>query len=174
MMSVNKWKKMVLVGGALAIILLAVIVAFKAMQPPSGSLAPNFMLSDVRGETFSLSDFKGKVVVLDFMATWCSACKEEVSHLRDLSEEYSAQVTIITISVDPTLDTTERLQKFVGDHAITWYVARDTANVNRDYGISVIPALVIIDQNGYIRARFEDVTPASALSKEIDKLLSEK
>jgi peroxiredoxin len=173
-MPVNKWKKAVLIGGASLIILLAIVTVFKLMQPQQGTPAPDFTLNDVRGETLSLSDFKGKVVVLDLMATWCAPCREEIKHLSALYEKYSINVAIITISVDPKFDTNETLKQLVGDNAIKWFVARDTANVNRDYGVSVIPTLVIIDKNGYIRARFEGLTTTSTLSKEIDNLLSEK
>ena len=173
-MPFNNWNKWVLIGGASIIILLVVVNAYISIQLSQGTPAPNFTLNDLRGEPISLSDFKGKVVLLDFMATWCPACREEIEHLRDLSEEYSINVAMIMISVDPKYDTNEMLQQFVEVYGITWFAARDTANVNRDYGVSSLPTLVIIDKNGYVRARFEGATTASSLSKEIDQLLSEE
>lgn len=171
----SSWKKWVLIGCASIIILLIIFTAFKPMQPPQGTPAPNFTLKGLRGETLSLSNFKGKVVVLEFMATWCTYCKDEVKHLKDLSEEYSTKdVTIIMISVDPEFDKPEILQQYAEQYAITWSVARGTANMDRDYGVRVLPTLVIIDKNGYIRARFDGLTATSTLSKEVSKLLSEK
>lgn len=161
-------------GGASIIILLVVVNAYLSLQPPPGTPAPAFTLSDLRGETLSLSGFKGKIVVIEFMATWCPSCREEIEHLRGLYEKHPTDVAIIMISIDLQFDTNETLQQFVGDHDITWFVARDTANANRDYGVTVIPTLVIIDKNGYIRARFEGTTTTSTLSREIDKLLSEE
>lgn len=173
-MPVNKWKKVVLTGGVSIIILLAIVIVFNSIQRPQRTPAPNFTLNDLRGETLSLSDFKGKVVVLDFMTTGCPTCTEEIKHLNDLYEKYSINVAIIMISIDPNGDTPETLQQFVGKYAITWFVVSDTANVNHDYGVSAIPTQVVIDKNGYIHTRFVGVTAASTLSKEIDQLLSEK
>jgi len=172
---VNRWKKLVLLCVASLIILLVIVTTIKPIQPPQGTPAPNFTLNSLRGETLSLSNFKGKVVVIEFMATWCTYCKEEIEHLRELSGGYSINdVTIMMISVDPEFDKPETLQQFVEKYAITWFVARDTANVTHAYSVRVLPTLVIIDKNGYVRSRFEGVTAVSTLSKEIDKLLSEK
>lgn len=172
MAQVNRWKKLGLIVGA-SIIIVLVMVNF--IKPPQQTPAPNFTLNSLRGETLSLSNFRGKIVVLEFMATWCTYCAEEISHIKELTSEYSANdVVIIMISIDPVFDTPETLQQFVEKYEITSFVTRDTVNVTHDYGVLAVPTLVLIDANGYIRARFEGVTVAATLSKEIDRLLSEE
>jgi len=138
-----------------------------------GFIAPDFTLTDVRGQTLSLSGFKGRVVVLDFMATWCGYCAEENKHLRDISTQYSTNIAIITISVDPKSDTTETLRQYMEKYGITWFVALDTAGVGDDYSVFVLPTLVIVDKYGNIRTRYEGLTTASTLSAEIGLLVKE-
>ena len=133
--------------------------------------APDFTLVDIEGETFSLSDYHGRVVLLDFFATWCKPCILEIPHLREVYHAYGGEIAIISISVDPDHDTVQLLREFRDEHGILWRVARDTSGVSEEYGIQYIPTLFIIDQNGYIRYQHVGVTESSTLMDEIDSLL---
>lgn len=136
---------------------------------PNENEAPSFTLTDIDGETFSLSDFRGSVVVLDFFATWCTPCVAEMPHLAEIHEKYGSDVVITSIA--PSTDTVELLKQFREDHNMLWRIARDTAGVSDDYGVQYIPTLVIIDQSGIIYYRNEGLTDASTLSSKIDSLL---
>lgn len=133
-----------------------------------GNVAPNFV--DTGDDTFSLTSLRGKVVVLDFMATWCGPCKLEMPHLKEIFSSYSAeQVVIISIDVDPT-ESDETIKQFKATHGDDWVFASGS-EVGTTYGSVYIPTLYIIDNQGIIAYKNVGVTPSSTLSTEINKLL---
>lgn len=75
--------------------------ALSPVAQVAGSEAPPFTLTSINGATFNLTDYQGKVVVLDLMATWCPVCDYQMKELAQLRREYN-DVVIMTISVDPT------------------------------------------------------------------------
>jgi thiol-disulfide isomerase/thioredoxin len=136
--------------------------------------AQDFELVDINGENFSLSDHVGKVVLLDFFATWCGPCIMEIEHLQALYRDYSSeQLVILSISVDLESDSLPKLQLFAEQNQMQWTVARDTDNVGYKYSVSPIPHLVVVDTEGYERYSHIGVTAESTLRSEIDALLSE-
>ena len=146
------------------------VISIRAQRSP----APDFALYDTDDEMLSLSDYRGQIVVLDFMATWCDPCRIELNHLKELYSKYGEEIVIISISIDPYYDTKERLQRFIREFSVRWTVARDTANVAIDYAITRIPTIVIIDKEGYVQYRREGVVDESQLSWEIAGLLGEE
>ncbi|MFQ5758116.1 MAG: TlpA family protein disulfide reductase [Candidatus Bathyarchaeia archaeon] len=158
---------------ALGIIIVA-ISGFWYLQRPrnSGTLAPDFSLTDLDGNTFRLSDFRGKVVVIDFMATWCGPCRMEMPHFGTIWEKYENKIVLMSIDIDPFRETEETLRDFAQEFPYaTWIWAMDTANLGQAYQVTGIPKTVIIDQDGYIRFTHTRVTPASTFIQEIDQLL---
>ena len=166
---------------AIAAIILMVIVALIAVDAlqagqfgPGGEAswekAQDFTLKDIYGRQFSLSDFKGKVVILDFFTTYCEPCEEEIGELKQLKSRFGAQIVIISISVYPG-DTDDVLRDYAEEHGITWRVARDTANLASAYGVSAVPTLVIIDRDGYIRHKHVGFTSHEVLESEVMELL---
>ena len=135
--------------------------------------APDFTLTDIDGNTFTLSEQRGKVVLVDFFATWCSPCVEEMSQLRIVRSHFSEEeLSMISISVDPDYDTVGRLKQFGEEHNITWPIARDTEGVSDLYDVQFIPTLVIVDQDGYIRFEHVGYTGSGLLINEIENLLA--
>ncbi|KYK26907.1 MAG: hypothetical protein AYK23_00510 [Candidatus Proteinoplasmatales archaeon SG8-5] len=135
-------------------------------------LAPVFTLPQVGGGNVMLADYSGKVLVLDFMATWCGPCVTEIGHLKEIDQKYGSDVAIVSIDVDRDEDDAI-LQPFIAQHGITWPVLRDTGGVSAasGYSASSIPTLVIVNQDGYIKDRFVGVTSASTLESVIDSIL---
>ena len=160
-------KKIVLAVLISACLLLSIIGRFSISVKGSSDVAPDFTLTDIDGNVFSLSDYRGKVVLLDFFGTWCPACIQEIPHLKSLHEEFGEKLVIISISPEEE----EVLRDFRDEYGIGWTIAKDTANVFDAYGIYAIPTLVIIDQEGYIRYTHVGLTDESILRSEIENLL---
>ncbi len=135
------------------------------------NLALDFSLVDLKGNSFRLSDFRGKIVIIDFMAIWCGPCKDQIPHLGVVWEQYHDDIIIISIDVDPN-ETPEMLTDFSSNFPYaTWIWASDTAQVGYEYEIYSIPTTIIVDQEGYISAKHVGKTSSSNLIEEIEKLL---
>lgn len=157
------------------LILIAMVIGVYAMwqnSQPTKQLAPLFTLTDLDGNTVSLEDLRGKIVVLDFFATWCGLCKVEMPDVAQINENYHSNEVVI-ISIGHSSDSESDLRQFREDFNMPWAVARDTSaeKVFNKYNVGSIPTLVIIDQGGYIHYRKVGETDASTLSEEINKLL---
>jgi len=115
--------------------------------------APDFTVSDLQGKTLRLADFKGKVLVLNFWATWCPPCREEIPDLITVYKEFQSQgLEIIGLSVDRM--TAERLNEWVTDIGITYPVGVATQDHVRAFKPGdYIPATLVIDPDGNIRHR---------------------
>jgi len=140
---------------------------------PAGAIvAPAFTLTSVEGTTFSLSDFRGKVVVLSLILTTCHLCQEEMAELKALKAAYP-DIQIITVSID-TGETDENLRSFKEQYNADWLFARDTARIATQYQGYVLatPTVVVITPRGYISFRkvelvhLDDLKTAVALAYE--------
>ncbi|HDS45416.1 MAG TPA: redoxin domain-containing protein [Methanomicrobia archaeon] len=151
-------------------VLMLSALAITACSPVAGAArpeAPPFSLTSLEGTSFNLSDFRGSVVVLDLMATWCPVCKDEMPELVQLRQA-RPEVVIITISVDPTEDDTE-LRAFKEHYAADWRFTRDTDRVWEKYREFYIPAIVVIEPQGYISFRKAGLVPIAELIAEVDR-----
>jgi peroxiredoxin len=134
--------------------------------------APNFELRDINGNRLALGDFKGKVVFLDFWATWCPPCILSLPEVEKLVDDYkSKQVEIISLS----LDTNEEIvRKFMQAHKITSHVAVALdSGVEMRYNVNGIPAFFIIDKEGMVVDAWQGYHPSMPQSwrKELNRLL---
>jgi peroxiredoxin len=143
-------------------------------NPTQNNVAPNFTWQDGNGNISNLSDLRGKVVLLDFWATWCSPCKETIPHVEALYEKYKNQdVKIIGINVDTSASTTT-IKQFVNTYGIHYQVIMDPrGNIASQYGVTSIPRFFIIDKYGNISKIFMGYDPnmENKISSEIDKFL---
>ncbi len=146
-----------------------------------GDYAPDFTLTEVGGATVKLSNYRGNVVVLDLMATWCVPCGQEMQYLNDIYYSYSG-VTIISVDIEST-DTNDALAQYKADHNANWAFALDkpgavTAGGTGDNSLGItyqaysIPSLYIIDQNGKIAYKNSGVTDSQTLGGIIEQLQS--
>lgn len=75
--------------------------------------AIDFSTEDIDGNIFSLHEHRGQVILLDFMATWCDPCGQQILYLKEIAEKYSAdEVVLVSISIDPDYDTVDQLQVY--------------------------------------------------------------
>jgi cytochrome c biogenesis protein CcmG/thiol:disulfide interchange protein DsbE len=113
-------------------------------------LAPSFKLTSTDNKTISLDDYKGKVVLLDFWATWCPPCRKGIPDLIELQKKYQGRLVVIGISVDQP-DTKPEVVPFVQKMGINYPVVYSDGNVDMLYGgIEAIPTSFIIDKEGKV------------------------
>ncbi|MEO0248996.1 MAG: TlpA disulfide reductase family protein [candidate division WOR-3 bacterium] len=134
--------------------------------------APDFSLVSIKGDTIRLSDYKGKVVILDFWATWCPPCKEEIPHFKKLfAEKSEGGLMIIGIVVN---DDVSEVKKFVSKNAVNYPIVMGNADVEKAYGgINAIPTTFIIGKDMTIRQKVVGYRELSFFKKEVEKLLAE-
>ena len=117
----------------------------------TGSRAANFSLKTLEGEPVALEQTRGKVVVLDFWATWCPPCREELPSIEKLRGEFADQVQFFGINDEESSTVKDFLRK--NSHGMA--VLMDGKRlVHRQYGVSSIPTLLIIDRQGVVREHF--------------------
>jgi thiol-disulfide isomerase/thioredoxin len=137
--------------------------------------APDFTLEDISGKPLSLNEIKGKVVIVDFWATWCGPCVMSIPELVDLQDKYKAKgLVVVGISVDDDKVSKGELIAFKEKMRINYRILRANNKVYEDYfgrtsGFS-IPTLFVIDRDGKVRDRFVGFTPG-VVEKSVQSLL---
>lgn len=114
--------------------------------------APNFTLPRLDGTNLSLSDYKGRVVLINFWATWCPPCVAEMPDLQAARDELNPRgFEVIAISLDSGADAKQKVQNFVNDHGLTFPVVFGNDSITSQYGgISGIPTSFVVDAAGNI------------------------
>jgi peroxiredoxin len=136
-----------------------------------GEPAPDFSLHDLNDDVVQLSMLRGKVVVLNFMATWCGACHQQITELEDVWSTFSDQIMIVSIDID-SQESEETLREYVqGYQNASWIWTKDTIHLSHTYWSTAIPLSVIIDSEGFIQYSHIGVTSATTLGNEITQLL---
>lgn len=136
--------------------------------------APDFTVKDTNGNNVSLSDFKGKPVVLNFWASWCPPCKAEMPDYEKMYRQYSAKgvVFMMVNLTDGDRETTATAQKFLKDSHYTFTAYFDTKYSASDaYSISSIPDSIFIDKGGNIVNTYEGMIDAATMKKNIEAIL---
>ncbi|MHB8881689.1 MAG: peroxiredoxin family protein [Thermodesulfovibrionales bacterium] len=141
-------------------------------QPPAiaGGKAPDFTLRDLKGKDVRLADYSGKVVLLEFWATWCPPCRASVPEFIALQSRYrDKNVVILAVSLDEGKDVIAKLADFVREQKINYTILVGSESVSQAYNVKSIPALFIIDKSGMIVST--QVGYAGDLTAQIDKVL---
>ena len=132
----------------------------------SAEKAYDFTLVDTEGEQFSLSDFRGNYVLLDFFAIWCTPCKIELAHLKSLKYQLGDEIIIISLDVDPE-ETEQQVKDYKQANGMDWIVARDTEYLSMPYRVTALPTLVLIDPSGYVVNIYVGVTDETMIMRDI-------
>ena len=138
---------------AVVLILLALSGCYSGTRPSRiGNAAPDFTVRD-SDRAVTLSQLKGQVVVLNFWATWCAPCVEEVPSLVQMQQRMRSKgVTVLAVSVDAD---DSQYRRFIRDHSVNLLTVRDPdQKSNGLYGTSKFPETYVIDRNGVVRRKF--------------------
>jgi peroxiredoxin len=177
-----RWTLAILGALALAVLTMSVPLpwVFRAAAPPAGAACPadaktaklDFTLKDMNGNNVRLSDYRGKVILLDFWATWCGPCKVEIPSFVELQNKYGKDgLQVIGVSVDDTL---EKLTPYVKELKMNYPVLLGLGHddVQDAYGpIFGIPVNVVISRDGKICAKHAGMSTKEQFEKEIRSLL---
>jgi peroxiredoxin len=136
----------------------------------AGKAAPDFSLTDTQGKTYTLSQFKGKPVVINFFTIWCQPCRAEMPDLNEIYKEYNSkglQFLGICLNADPN-----QLRFFAKQMNLDYPILNGTDKVNKDYGdIMAVPTTFIIDKQGNITEKIEGARTKADFLKMIKPLL---
>jgi cytochrome c biogenesis protein CcmG/thiol:disulfide interchange protein DsbE len=136
-------------------------------------VAPDFSLSDLDGNKVSLSDHRGKVVVLDFWATWCPPCRKGIPDFVEMQNEYGKDNFIVLgINLDRGDDVGPMVEEFAKNYNINYPVLYHNPQIVMAYGgIQSIPTTFVIDQEGKVRQGVVGYRPKEFFKGVIDPLL---
>jgi len=133
--------------------------------------APDFTLPRLEGNSLTLSDFKGKVIILDFWATWCPPCRVEIPDFVELYKNYKDEgLVIIGVSLDR--GDSRAVKQFSENYEINYPIVLGNFNITEDYGgIRGIPTTFIIDSEGNIREKYIGYQPRATFEEAVKRLL---
>jgi cytochrome c biogenesis protein CcmG, thiol:disulfide interchange protein DsbE len=165
---------------AVAILLIVTYIAIRHWSRPGDLIqtgeavthpfAPDFSVIDLSGQTLELSRYRGRVVLLNFWATWCAPCRSEIPRFVDLQNRYGRQgLQVIGISLD---DDQRPLPGFYRELKMNYPVAVGDAKLAEQYGgVLGLPVSFLIDRHGRIYAKHVGETDISLIEREIKSLL---
>lgn len=161
------------------IALLGAVALFAAQPSPweieglIGKKAPDFTLKDINNKPFNLSSLRGKVVILNFWATWCPPCRAEMPSLNNLYREFRNKgLEVVAISTDRY---SSIIKDYISKNPIDFTVLIDTDNkVSRQFKVFSIPTTFLIDRNGIIIERYlgEENWASPEIKKKIKEALT--
>ena len=132
------------------------------------NLAPDFQLQSLDGQTISLSDLRGKPVLINFWASWCPPCREEMPYLQEIYEEWTDKgLVVLAINIGESSYTAE---EFIQSYNLSFTVLLDTEqDIAQRYNITGIPTTLFIDKDGIIQ---DKVIGAFQSTAQIENRLS--
>ena len=138
---------------------------------PAGEPAPVFALKDLDGNEVNLTDQRGKVVLINFWATWCPPCREELPHIQRFHEQYRDKgLVVLAISTDRDK---EKVRPFMEKHGYTFPVLFADGKVASAYKVRGIPVVYLIDREGAVQLCKVGYAPGgeNRLEQQVEKLL---
>lgn len=135
------------------------------------ALAPDFTLPQLDGQSLRLSSYRGKIVLLDFWATWCDPCREETPHLVELQQKYgNPGLQIIGVSMD---DSPDPVRGFYQQFHMNYPVVMGNAKIGELYGgVLGLPIAFVLDRQGRIVAKHIGATDVGVFEQDVLKLLA--
>ncbi len=146
-------------------------------QPEDPNAAIDFELTDQYGKIHRISDYRGRVVFLNFWATWCPPCREEMPYIQNLYEKYGddSDVVILAVAGPGSIDDQDEagVAAFLSDHGYTYPVLMDfTGEVFGSYGVNALPTTFMIDRNGNVMGYVPGGMTQEMMQSIIDQTLA--
>ncbi len=163
-------QRKIFLAGLIALVVAAYVLHRRPVPSSTPHPAPEFALPTLTGETLDLANYKGKVVLLDFWATWCEPCKQEIPHLEELQNRYRGRgLQVIGVSMD---DEPEPVRAFYRQYKMNYPVVLGTAKTGELYGgILGLPITFLIGRDGLIYHKHIGAADSAVFEKEIISLL---
>lgn len=141
------------------------------MEVSEGDSAPDFTAETVDGDSFTLSEQNGKVVLLNFWATWCGPCVAEMPAFEKIYSEYGEEVAVLAVNC---LEDKEVVDQFISDNSYTFPIAYDTdGTISAKYPTDGIPYTLVIGKNGTVKNIYVGAGSADAQYEEYKSAIEE-
>ena len=142
-------------------------------QRPDRSDAPGITLKEQSGKSIDLKSYKGKVVLVDFWATWCGGCKQELPWFQEFAVKYGRRgFSVLAVSVDE--EGWPVVRRFVDPLKLRFKVVIDDTDTAKRYDLKEMPAAFLIDRNGRVATKYIGLVDRADLEANIRTLLSER
>lgn len=154
-----------------SIILGVLFISLPVIATGQSNQAPALALKDLRGRTLRLSDYKGKVVVLNFWATWCPPCRAEMPDLIKMQREYRSKgLQVIGVTYPP--EEIKEVRQFIRKLGVNYPIALGTKETKTLFDeTETLPLTVVIDRQGNVRERIEGILLPEEFEQKIKPLL---
>jgi thiol-disulfide isomerase/thioredoxin len=140
--------------------------------PQSRKVPPDFTLTASNASPLKLSDFKGRVILLDFWATWCHGCLEEIPWYIEFQKKYATSgLTVVGVSVDE--DGWKSVKPFLQKEKVTYPVVIGDWDLAGQFGVKALPVTLLIDRSGRIADFHAGIVSKNTFEHEIQMLLKE-
>ena len=147
-------------------------VATGPRLPSPGDVAPAFVAPVLSGGELSLKEQRGRVVLLDFWATWCPPCVAAMPTLQRLHDEHrAAGLEIVGVNIER--EAVDRVRRFVDARKLTFPIVIDPGTIAVSYGVYSYPSSVLVDRDGIVRRVHRGVVTEAVLDAEIRSLLTQ-
>lgn len=153
---------MVQAAAAVALLLLMATPAAAILQ--KGQPAPPISVKSTSGQPITLTNYRGRVLLIDFFATWCLPCRDIVSHLNELKANHGSQgLEILGLHVE---ESGPELKQFISERKVSYPVAVASEDLQTEYGLRSVPTIFIIDKKGVVAEKY--LGYSDAIKKSID------
>jgi peroxiredoxin len=141
-------------------------------SPSQRKPAPEFALKDSSGKVASVKDYRGKVLLLDFWATWCHGCTREMPWFVAFHRKYASKgLSVVGVSLDG--DGWKAVEPFLKVSDVPYRIVLGNESLAKEYGIAAMPDTYLIDRDGRIAATYSGVVDRVDVEENIQKLLSQ-